>query len=229
MVYGGKSFSPNGALSNQEFDGLGLGGEIRFNMHKRVSFGLGYMGQKAMGLVDRHGGISGNGMITIAAFEGLDISHLNINPKEEYAYADISESGNSRLITGTFYSSLAPENGGDKKLVEPVIGVSAGINALQTETVSNAFYHPNMRVIEDMLWEAGFAGDVRYWRFSTPWDDGNDSNGIGAKTAMDKYEFVYGPVFGLNFYLPGNLMISPEVRYLKNYGFIARTGIGFAF
>jgi hypothetical protein len=230
MVYGGKSVSPNGVMENQTFDGAAFGGGIRFNMHKRVSIGLDYMGQEATGLADHHGGIGGKNIIVTAEFFGYDISAYNINPSTEYAYADIAESTSSKLMTGTIYISLYPENGASKRTVEPVIGFSLGINALKGETVSNAFYHPDLRAVEDMLGEMGFDyGYGHHWRFSTPWDDGNDSNGVGAITELNKYEFVYGPTFGLNFYLPGNLVICPEVKYLINFGLIARTGIGFAF
>lgn len=224
MVYGGKSFSPNGALANQTFDGAAFGGEVRLNMHKRVSFGLGYMGQKATGPGERWDNvIDGQSIIVSANYFGVDISDFHVNPNDEYAALTITEKTQSKVVMGAFYISLLPGNGGSRRIVEPVIGIAGGINVFQRRTKSVAFYHPDLRAIEDLYSAVGF--EVEHFKFDSFWDDGSG----GAQQNVTKYEFIYGPVFGLNFYLPGNLVICPEARYLKDYGFFARIGGGFTF
>ncbi len=218
IAYGSKSLAPNGAFSDWDFSGdPAFGGGIRFGMDGRFSFGLDYMGQKMNGETSRIFGMSGQNFISDANYFGVDISKYNITPEELFAYADIGESGLLSVATGTFYISLMPENG-SRLIVEPVIGFVGGISIVQHRTDSNAFYHQDLYDIESLFGEEHF-------RFASWFDDGSGH----ARETKSSYKPLVGLSFGLNFFPVENIIVAPEIRYLYNFGFNVRTGIGVAF
>lgn len=209
VAYGSKSMAPNGAFSDWKFTGEpAFGGGVRFGMDGRFSFGLDYMGQKMAGGYFRSPVTTGQTFIDLA---GRDLSEYGVQPNTKLYYFEETNSGTFNVITGAFYVSLMPETG-SRLIVEPVIGFVGGASLARQNVDFNAYYHP--RLDEIFGYHFQFADD--------------DGDGHGRST-QDSYKLLAGMSFGLNFFPVENLIIVPEIRYLYNFGFTARTGIGVAF
>ncbi len=223
IAYGSKSLAPNGAFSNWDFNGdPAFGAGIRFGMDGRFSFGLDYISQK----MNRRSIIRGpialvrlknneiswvwQGM-TAADLRHFEISQDDLSRLDSLVYTENSESGLFNVITTTLYVSLTPKNG-SRLIVEPVVGFIGGVSIGQNRINYRYYYEPEL---DNIL---GY-----HFQFS-------DDNGSGySRETKYTYKPLAGMSFGLNFFPVENIIVAPEIRYLYNFGFNIRTGIGVAF